>query len=62
MTIVIYLVLGYWSTGQTIYRNSILIGTTQGIFLKRVMMGAIFGWILIPIAVIMWLLRMIKGQ
>ncbi|MCI5996469.1 MAG: hypothetical protein MRZ45_11095 [Blautia sp.] len=50
--IIIYLVLGYWATGQTIYRNRILIGTGNGIFLHRVIMGALLGWILIPWAII----------
>lgn len=50
--LVSYLVLGYWATGQTIYKNRILIGTGNGIFLHRVIMGAILGFILIPWAVI----------
>lgn len=52
MLIIIYLILGYWSTGRTIYRNRILIGTAEGIFLERVIMGFLLGWILIPIAII----------
>ena len=44
--------LGYWATGRTIYANSILIGTGNTIFMGRLIMGTLFGWILIPIAVI----------
>lgn len=52
LIILLYIVLGYWSTGVTIYANSIIIGTSEGIFVKRCTMGAILGWALIPIALI----------
>lgn len=52
LIILLYIVLGYWSTGVTIYANSIMIGTSEGIFVKRCTMGAILGWALIPIALI----------
>lgn len=61
MVIIIYLVLGYWATGQTIYRNRILIGTNQGIFMERLISGAILGFILIPIAIVLWLIRVLRG-
>ena len=56
--IIIYMILGYWATGKTIYANSVLIGTESGIFLKRCCMGAILGWILIPIAIV----KTVKGE
>lgn len=49
---IIYMVLGYWATGRTIYRNRILIGTANGIFLNRLILGFLLGPILIPIAII----------
>lgn len=52
MEILIYLILGYWATGKTIYRNKILMGTANGIFLHRLIVGFILGFILIPWAVI----------
>lgn len=55
--IIVYVILGYWATGQTIYRNKILIGTGNGIFLHRVIIGALFGFVLIPWAVIAMLIR-----
>ena len=55
--LIAYMWAGYWATGKTIYANSMLIGTWNGIFLKRVIMGTILGWILIPLA----LIRMIFG-
>lgn len=48
----IYMAAGYWATGQTIYANKILIGTASNIFLQRVILGAVFGIILIPVAII----------
>lgn len=48
----IYLCAGYWATGKTIYANKIMIGTWNGIFLRRFTMGAILGVVLIPIAII----------
>lgn len=58
MIILIYMILGYWATGRTIYANKILLGTWNGIFLQRLIMGTLLGWILIPIAVI----KMITGR
>lgn len=52
MAIIIYMILGYWATGKTIYRNRILFGTAQGIFLHRVILGFLLGVILIPWAII----------
>lgn len=57
MGIIVYLILGYWATGQTIYRNKILFGTANGIFLHRVIIGAILGMVLIPVAIILWIIR-----
>ena len=59
---IIYLVLGYWSTGKTIYKNKILIGTSKGIFFQRLAMGFILGFILIPIAIICSIVSGIKGN
>lgn len=58
MTIIflIYVVLGYWSTGQTIYANKIIISTGNTMFIRRLTYGTIFGWILIPVAIIKSLL------
>ncbi len=50
--LIIYCALGYWAVGQTIYRNKIRIGTLNGLFTQRVIMGILFGFILIPVAII----------
>lgn len=50
--IIIYMVLGYWATGKTIYANKVMLGTWNGIFMRRLCMGTLLGWILIPLAII----------
>ena len=50
-----YFVLGYWSVGETIYANKVIIGD---MWIQRFLIGAMFGWILIPVALIKrWLFR-----
>lgn len=60
--IIVYLILGYWATGQTIYRNKILLGTANGIFLHRLTLGFVLGFILIPVAVLGCLFRMLSNK
>ncbi len=55
--VILYFILGYWATGQTVYRNKILFGTASGIFIQRLTLGFALGWILIPIALIAMLFR-----
>lgn len=55
--LILYLILGYWSIGQTIYRNKILFGTVTNIFGRKLIFGCALGWILIPVALIMMLFR-----
>ena len=50
--IIAYVVLGYWAAGQTVYANKIRIGTWNDLFLNRLFVGLILGWILIPVALI----------
>ena len=45
---ILYIVLGYWSVGQTIYANKIIIGPMGILWIKRFM----FVWVLIPVAII----------
>ena len=49
---IIYMVAGYWAVGQTIYANKVVIYTGNTFFLKKVALGFMLGWILIPVAVI----------
>lgn len=49
---IIYLVLGYWATGETLFKNKILIGTPGKVSEERLLFGALLGWILIPVAII----------
>ena len=51
--IILYLGLGYWAVGMTIYKNTVFIEYKMGsVFTHKVIIGAILGWILIPIALI----------
>ncbi len=50
--ILVYLAAGYWATGQTIYANKILIGTSMSIFMRKFVLALMLGWLLIPIAII----------
>ena len=53
-----YFVLGYWSVGETIYANKVIIGRIGDMWIQRFLIGAMFGWILIPVALIKrWLFR-----
>ena len=55
---VIYLVLGYWATGKTTHANKIFIGYgIGGVFCERLAFAFIFGWILIPVALIRTILH-----
>ena len=48
--IVLYMALGYWAAGKTVYANKIRIGTMQHLFIQRLTLGLLLGWVLIPIA------------
>lgn len=49
---IIYMILGYWAVGRTIYANKIRVGTMSNLFVSRVVMGTLLGWILIPVAIV----------
>jgi hypothetical protein len=53
----IYLAAGYWATGQTIYANKIIISSGNTFFFRRLTYGLVFGWILIPVALIKMILN-----
>ena len=52
MAFIIYLILGYWAVGKTLYANSIRFGTLENLFARRLAYATMLGWILIPIAVL----------
>ena len=52
MLLIIYAILGYWAAGYTVYSHYVMIGTFSGIVTKKMITGFMFGWILIPIAII----------
>lgn len=48
----IYVIGGYWATGQTIYANKIIFHAFGELFLRRLIFGTMFGWVLIPVAIL----------
>ena len=50
--LLVYIALGYWACGKTIYANKIRIGTASKLFISRCILGLFLGWILIPVALI----------
>ena len=49
---IIYLGAGSWAVDRTIYANKVIIGDMGTIWLKKLTLAFILGWILIPVAVI----------
>jgi len=56
--LILYVIVGYWSIGKTIYAN--LIAYTDGfnLFIKKCVYAVFLGWITIPWAII----KMIFGK
>lgn len=50
--LILYVAAGYWACGVTIFANKIRIGSSSALFGQRVALGLMFGWILIPVALI----------
>lgn len=51
--LIIYIALGYWAAGKTIYANKVIIEYKPGaFFIRRCCIGALLGVILIPIAIL----------
>lgn len=49
---IVYATLGYWAAGVVVYENKIVFHQLGGLFLQKLGLGIIFGWILIPIAIL----------
>lgn len=52
MLLLIYVVVGYWAVGQTIYANKIRVGSWDKLFLGRLILAVFLGFILIPVAIV----------
>lgn len=52
LVIIIYWIAGYLAVPKTIWANKVLIGAGNAIFLRRVALALVFGWFLIPWALI----------
>lgn len=53
--LIAYLALGYWATGYLFYRNKVVISSNGSFFGTKLGIGALFGWILIPVAFIKYI-------
>lgn len=53
IVVLLYCILGYWAAGKVVYRNYIMFGSMTSIICKKLGVGIMLGWILIPIAIIM---------
>ena len=47
-----YVALSYWAIGKTLYANKIRVGTMSDLFLTRLFVGFLLGWVLIPVAIL----------
>lgn len=57
LLIILYVILGYWAVGKTIYSKTIFLGNLKDMFLTRFILGALFGFVLIPVAIVRKLLH-----
>ena len=55
---IIYCIIGYWASGVVVFQNKIVIHSLGGLFMAKLLLGICFGFILIPVAIIMKLLRL----
>ena len=55
--VLIYMALGYWAVGKTIYRNKIIVTTYFNWFFSKLILGMLFGFVLIPWAIITTILE-----
>ena len=47
-----YLYAGYWAVNKVLFANRVLFGPLKDIFYTKLFLALVFGWILIPIALI----------
>lgn len=48
-----YAVLGYWAVGKTVYANKVVVYSRPGwLFTQKSIYALLFGWVLIPIALL----------
>ncbi len=49
----IYAIAGYWAVGEVLYGGKVLIYSSYfPIFIKKLVLGMVLGWLFIPIAII----------
>ncbi len=50
--LILYVAVGYWAVGVTVFANKIRFGTAADLLVSRLTIALFFGWILIPVAII----------
>ncbi len=50
--LILYFPLGFWAANKTIYANRIMIGDAGRIFMQKFITVTLFGWALIPLAIL----------
>lgn len=53
--IILYAIAGYWAYGY-VNRHKVFFGTPNAIFMRKLVMGVILGWLYIPWAILSMLL------
>ncbi len=49
---IIYIAAGWWAANRTIYANRVIFGQYLNILVQKFFVVFLFGWLLIPIALI----------
>lgn len=50
--LIVYVAVGYWAVGETLYANKIVFYTGYELFARKLFFSVFLGWILIPAAII----------
>lgn len=60
--IIIYIILGYWAYGYMNEGKIYIYSQFGGLFLHKLIMGTILGWVFIPLALIKFIFRSIANK
>lgn len=50
--LIIYIAAGWWAANRTVYANRVVFGQYTTILMQKFMVALLFGWLLIPVALI----------
>lgn len=52
MLAIVYIIAGYWAAGVVLYENKIVFHAFGQLFIQKLVLGTLFGFVLIPIAIL----------